>query len=251
MILQEMSDLHLEMDNYEWDIPVTDADVVILAGDIGVGVKEIEWALDQEKKLGKPIIMIAGNHTYYHQDFDTLLPKYREMTKGTNVHFLENDTVIIDGIAFLGCTLWTDFDGIGFQERAMIAAPTFLNDYRIIDKGERILTPADTKAKFDESRKFLDFALEANVGKPTVVVTHHGPSMRCHDGKKYGSPDDISVNFWSDLDYLIETYQPKIWVYGHTHSSIRFKLGKTRIVSNQRGYGRECPDFDPNYTVKV
>jgi hypothetical protein len=51
---------------------------------------------------------------------------------------------------------------------------------------------------------------------------------------------------------VIEKYQPALWVYGHTHECDRQTIGKTTIISNQRGYPNspyvkgdfECPDFD-------
>jgi Icc-related predicted phosphoesterase len=48
---------------------------------------------------------------------------------------------------------------------------------------------------------------------------------------------------------IIETHQPALWVYGHTHECGDQMIGRTRIISNQLGYpgslgGFECKDFD-------
>src|SRR5216683_1446202 len=44
MKLQILSDLHLEMVKpYSWRIPETVAEVVVLAGDIGVGLSGVNW----------------------------------------------------------------------------------------------------------------------------------------------------------------------------------------------------------------
>jgi hypothetical protein len=45
MKLQILSDLHLEMVKppYSWRIPETAAEVVVLAGDIGVGLSGVNW----------------------------------------------------------------------------------------------------------------------------------------------------------------------------------------------------------------
>ena len=56
MRIHVMSDLHLEFG--EFTPPETNADVVILAGDIHLGTRGIEWA---QRTFGdKPVIYIAG-----------------------------------------------------------------------------------------------------------------------------------------------------------------------------------------------
>jgi len=60
MKIQVMSDLHLEFGAFE--IPRTDADVIVLAGDIHVGIKAIDWIKNQTK----PVIYVLGNHEYYY-----------------------------------------------------------------------------------------------------------------------------------------------------------------------------------------
>jgi hypothetical protein len=46
-----------------------------------------------------------------------------------------------------------------------------------------------------------------------------------------------------------------LWVHGHTHSSFDYKLGKTRIICNPRGYpgtfGDMGNDFNPNLIVEI
>ena len=44
MKIRILSDLHLEFQ--DWTPPESDADVVVLAGDIHVGTRGIDWALD-------------------------------------------------------------------------------------------------------------------------------------------------------------------------------------------------------------
>ena len=37
------------------------------------------------------------------------------------------------------------------------------------------------------------------------------------------------------LDELIDRHGPTLWVHGHTHWNCDYRLGETRIVTNQRG----------------
>ena len=61
MKLHILSDLHLEFSTFQ--PPPTDADVIVLAGDIDKGNKGIYWA--RETFPAKPILYVPGNHEFY------------------------------------------------------------------------------------------------------------------------------------------------------------------------------------------
>ena len=94
MNIQLLSDLHNEflrnrpsVSGHQWsgDIPQTDADVIILAGDIDIGMKGAEWAVLESKRLEKPIIYILGNHEFYGHEYFELKNRIAEYCQGTNV----------------------------------------------------------------------------------------------------------------------------------------------------------------------
>ena len=64
MKLHVLSDLHTEFTDFS--PPESDADVVILAGDIGVGLGGIEWAARRYPRA--PVIYVPGNHEFYAHD---------------------------------------------------------------------------------------------------------------------------------------------------------------------------------------
>jgi Icc-related predicted phosphoesterase len=103
MKLHILSDLHTEFASFS--APDTGADVVILAGDIGVGLDGIQWAASQFPKV--PVIYVPGNHEYYDHDIALI----DELVKHSppNIHVLNNDKIVLNGVRFLGSTLWTDF----------------------------------------------------------------------------------------------------------------------------------------------
>lgn len=126
MKIHILSDLHLEFGGLR--LPEADADVTVLAGDIGVGLQGIEWAL-QAIPFHQPVIYVMGNHEFYGQrSMPELWKKAREKVAGTHVHLLENEAVEIGGVRFLGATLWTDFDLFGDREGGMKSALD-MNDY--------------------------------------------------------------------------------------------------------------------------
>lgn len=247
MKIQIFSDLHREFSKYE--ITPTDSDVIVLAGDIGVGADGVEWA----KTLGKPVIYVAGNHEYYHGDIDATLTQMRDSAKGSNVHFLENDSVTINGITFLGCTLWTDYEvfGANMQSSCMRLAERSMNDHRRISKdGDRFL-PLHALELHKVSRIWLEENLAAINGK-AVVVSHHLPLLKCTDPRYMH--DLLTGSFASDLPSLMD--KADLWIYGHTHDSHDFTAGKTRVVSNPRGYsrsptGRENAQFKDDLVINV
>lgn len=239
-----MSDLHLEFMPLEFELP-PGTDLVILAGDIGRGSEAITFA---QTKIPEavPVIVIAGNHEFYGSSIEATLRELREAAAKTpNVKFLEMDEALIpvgtSVIRFLGAVLWTDFAlrGIAHQRGDMAYAGRAMNDFRLIKCRGRILAPEDTVQFHREAREWLEQMLEQQHGGPTVVVTHHSPSGQSEQPRYVGG--ELTAAFHSSLDSIIERFQPELWVHGHSHHSVDYDLGRTRVVSNQRGYpGERC-----------
>lgn len=250
MKLHVLSDLHLEFQDFE--LPSTNADVVILAGDIQPGTKGLSFA--QEHIPDKPVLYVAGNHEYYGEALPKLTDKLRKQATGTNVHFLENDEVILEGVRFLGCTLWTDFELCGSEqiETSMWIAGERMNDYRHIRKSPeyRRLTPFDTRRLHRSSRAWLAERLATPFNGATVVVTHHSPSVKSSNPMYHKDP--LTAAFASDLEAFIEAQRPALWIHGHTHYCADYQLGATRVVTNTRGYpGEGISRFVPDLCVEV
>ncbi len=223
------SDIHLEFfENEGWPLwipPVLDVDLVVLAGDIYLGTRAIDWIQEHFLSLKTKVIYLCGNHEFYHHDFINVIADWREIAAKTpNLYFLENDQLTIDGQHFVGCTLWSDFNNA--DPKSMIKAKFQIADYRSI----RRFTPAYSHGIHKESRQFLNQYIQPD----SVVITHHLPSyqlveMRYRDSVLTGS-------FASNLDNLILEKSPKLWIHGHSHSSCDLNIGSTRIVRNPRGY---------------
>jgi len=248
MRLHILCDLHLEFGPVE--IPATNADVVILAGDTHVGTKGAAWALHQFPTT--PVIYVMGNHEFYHDSLPALTGTIQRGTAGTHLHLLENSAVGINGYTFLGCTLWTDFSIAADPVAAMRMAEARMNDYRIIKNSDehRALRASDTAQLHKESVAWLTDQLAKCDRKRTIVVTHHAPSQRSEDPGYAGSP--MSPAFASNLDSLIEGSCVPFWIHGHTHHNVDYKLGATHVLSNQRGYPNQtCRGFDPVFVIRV
>jgi Icc-related predicted phosphoesterase len=98
MKIQLFSDLHIEFKGFSTNF--SNADVVVFAVDIEIGVKGIEWI--KNKRFNCPVIYVLGNHEYYGQVYPKLIHQFSEATNGSNIHFLENKSVEIGGVRFHG-----------------------------------------------------------------------------------------------------------------------------------------------------
>lgn len=250
MKIQIASDLHTEHKRRSPKLDMTDADVIVLAGDIGVGVPAIDWAADLSQAHGKPVIFVAGNHEFYHSDYRVTLDALREAAVSRNVLFLEQDMVVLGGVRFLGTTLWTDY-ACNVQvppDLARWIADKNLADHEVVRFEGRRFRPEDAYRLHRQATAWLLAQLEQSPN-PTVVVTHHGPSLLC-EHPQFGM-NDIAPCFYSERTDLVQ--QADLWIYGHTHANVDIELDPGRLVSNQLGYPHEpVPGgFDPAYVIEL
>lgn len=230
-----------------------EGDVLVLAGDI-LSFSKPAAIVPFLKDWKKPVLYVAGNHEYYNKNSIVFLLRShfveRMRVRQANLTFLDNSATYIDGVRFFGGTMWTDFDDS--NEVAMDHAQKSMNDFHCTNIDVcRLLTPQDTvslHAKF--KMRLTDWLHDlAVVGDPCakVIITHHAPVVH-YDTNYPDSP--LEPAFVSkDMLQIIEDYEPELWIYGHTHQCDDQMVGKTRIISNQRGYSRhgeyECADFCP------
>jgi predicted phosphohydrolase len=235
MRLYVLSDIHAEFEPF---LPSqVEVDAVILAGDINHGLKGLEWAAT--RFAGVPTLYVAGNHEYYGEALPKLTDQLRERAAELGVYFLENGAVDLGSVRFLGCTLWTDLQLCGSGPWIMDAVRNVMVDYRAIRVSPqyRRLLPGDTIRLHRASVTWLRQELNNGVG-PVVVVTHHAPSARSLVPNY--ADDPVSAAFASDLDELVASPRLQLWIHGHTHRAVDYRIGTARIVSNPRGY----PDED-------
>lgn len=243
-----ISDTHIEFGDFT--PPRVDADAVLLAGDIGVGTSGVDWAARTFPDT--PVLYIAGNHEYYGYTLPGLVDKLRRRAEGTSVRVLENDVAVLDGIAFCGCTLWTDFNLFGNAYQSGWAAKERMNDYRKIrvPPQYRRLRPHDTMTEHTHSLSWLRTELEQRSAQKTVVMTHHAPSL--FSVVPSFRENELSAAYASHLDDVVASSGAVLWVHGHTHYAVDYTLGSTRVFSNPRGYVDDpVPGFQGGLVVEV
>ena len=247
MKLHILNDLHIEFG--EFKIPETDADVIIMAGDIGVGMQGLAWIETQE--LDKPVIYVPGNHEFYHHDIcmiDELKAKSPD-----NVHVLNDDAVTINGVRFLGSILWTDFLLFGEADKyfSVQCARKGMTDFEIIRINGKRFTPEDSIELHEKNRDWLNCMLSEPFSGETVVVTHHAPSSKSVPPRF--EKNLLTPAFASNLEELMDKNRTALWVHGHTHDVFDYEVFGTRVVCNPRGYVayQETVEFNPDLIVEI
>ncbi len=288
--VQCVSDLHLDINdrrgttpNSSWEHP--GADVVAVVGDIGNGVESIRRL--RELFPTKPIVMVAGNHDFYGLWWHNGVDLIRAEAEKYDIVFLENESWQFGGVQFHGCTLWTDFDVYGIENRAylMKVVPGMIADFQWIgvakdDYGRaalpqtykqhllmgrmmgylkrndvRSLEPQDVIAKHWESRKWLTQQLSVKAHLPTVVLTHHLPHpMSVAEQYRNSASNGAFVSNCEELFDLPGA--PDFWLHGHTHVPVEYVKGRTVVSCNPMGYPlsgglMENPQFNRQSLIEV
>jgi predicted phosphodiesterase len=254
MKISLLSDLHLEFSGNKFKHIWTPSDddkeiTLLLAGDIGVGLGA-RFFIENLSKSFKHVLFVCGNHEFYHNDMTDIRKRWREVEEGIpNFHFLDNDWRILDGIRFLGGTMWTSFNnGDVF---ATSAAHRTMNDFSTITKDRFGITPQTLIEEHDLFVKFLLTKFDEEFDGPTVVMTHHSPGnvQRSNYGQSI-----INYAYFAEIENIIGHHnKAKLWVHGHTHKSADYMINDTRVVCNPYGYRYldTNPDFNHNLIIEA
>lgn len=284
MKIQLLSDLHLEVHPHFQPQPAAGANVLVLAGDIGsyqeggmLGDEDFGLArfspLPQYAGWPCPVIFVPGNHEYDMQDFDAAHARLRATCDRLGLIWLERETAVLDGVRFVGTTLWTDFDAIALQDsrvqagdlgallrlrdKAFRAANFYLRKTGGTRHGEAFLAePMREQALL--CQQWLQAALAQPFDGTTVAVTHFAPSLRSAD-PRYGMVPG-TAGFCNALDDWLA--QAQLWLHGHLHAPSDYTVRgqsaggqpwQCRVVANPLGYARkgEQEYFQPQACIDL
>ena len=267
MNIQLLSDLHLESNPHFRAIPARGADVLVLAGDIGsyqegsqlsrLGIADFGLAKFSPLPVSQggaawptPVLFVPGNHEYDGLEFDDAHARLKATCQRLGLTWLERETVVLDGVRFVGSTLWTDFDALTARqafgsstplaaqlkarEKAFRAANFYLKKNHSLRGGQPVLAE-DIRAQGLLSQDWLEAALAVPFDGPTVVVTHFAPTLDSAD-PRYGLTPG-TAGFCNALDALLP--HAALWLHGHLHCANDFVRSGCRVVANPLGYARK------------
>lgn len=268
MKVSYVSDLHLEFGNYP-DILANDSggDVLILAGDITVTTYLRKDRTDKDSTKNKArikrladdlfskydrVLYVMGNHEHYGSIYKRT---YKNLREGLDelgliekVTILEDDHTVIDGVPFVGATLWSDF--FNADPSAMYIAEKGMNDFHVIGSldvddinyfnknDSRRITPEFILSVHKQSREYFDYIAKFYEKKDVVVISHHAPTYQSLN--KIHSGNSLDGAYASNLsEFILDRPNIKYWIHGHCHMNTDYMVGNCRVLSNQRGYPSE------------
>jgi len=107
-----ISDLHLTGDITQSisGSPIPLADICVIAGDLSDNVEaSMKW-LGRNIRPSMPVIYVLGNHDFLGLSLTEAPEIALRFALANGILLLDNSTVIIDDVRFIGTTLWTDFE---------------------------------------------------------------------------------------------------------------------------------------------
>ena len=253
MKIQFASDLHLEMAaNAAWlqshPLEVV-GDILVLAGDTAYLEEVIpSWFLNWVSASYQQVLLIPGNHEYYHYgDIAKRGGSWQWMLRD-NVGYYNNKVVTIGNTDFILSTMWSHI-----PEVDMFQVQRGLNDFYQILCNDNRLTPDDFNAEHERCLAFIKQSVTESQAKAKIVLTHHVPTQLCTVDEFKGST--INGAFTVELGDYIADSGIDYWIYGHSHRNMDAKIGKTQIISNQFGYlSHDEPQnngFDPKRFIEL
>lgn len=256
MKLWILSDLHTEGQQVDWPNEPPEADIMVIAGDLCRADQLMDTLHDISHRFCMPIVMVPGNHEYWSGQVPRDLASDRLLLADINeaaaewrylCTILDNGSVVIDGVRFIGATLWTDYrdalqDEADFAWRLQTAFHLNPDHLKIYRSDRQLITPSDLLSLNKESIRIIRKLLAEPFDGKTVVLSHHLPHPAATPAAYAGSNVNWLYCNSSDAfeDVMMSDHAPALWVCGHTHQATDIAVGNTRILCNPHGFHSEA-----------
>lgn len=216
---------------------ISNDEILVLGGDIGVlydkngNLAEIyNKTLEYFSKRWKRIIYVPGNHEYYNLDGIESISRANDIIKqkceSLGIHFLQKETLEMDGYTFVGCTLWSDlkYDAWVTMNPKNRRVFKYYKYYR---------------NEYTQNLEWLKEKLTELRDNPNViVVTHYVPLYELIHEKFRTEKESSRISLQaSNLESFIvqNSFTPKYWICGHSHESSSLNKFGINFVLNPLG----------------
>lgn len=244
-----ISDLHLETWNQtiDWDCLGT-SPYCVVAGDVSQDHDLVVDTLKAISERYQAVFYIDGNEEHSGNWDDITLSYLRLQNKirdVPNILYLQDNVVVINGVAIVGTNGWWDFDfdnTVGIDQSQKWWQHKWLERHGVIitdDTVEHVKNNARQDAVYlKKSIEKLQTHMDV---KRIVIVTHTVPRLDLvdHDITLNGTyQTNVMGNQWMELA-LEADRRKKIhtWCFGHYHTPVDQIRDSIRYVSNCRGRG--------------
>ncbi len=235
-----ISDLHIDTwGEFNWEGQAT-SPVCIVAGDIARDRSIVVSSLKHLSKCYQAVFYIDGNeeHTNYLEDLGA---SYNELVKKINripnVVYLQDNVVVVDGVAILGTNGWFGYD-FDFNIDPEQVETWVQEKYKLSPVASRSI---HNMSSIDASYMIASVQRlqKHNDVKKIVMVTHTvpDPDLISHDIELEGSMKFNVMGNRLMMQALAHDTENKIhtWCFGHYHGSVDQTRSGIRFVNNCRG----------------
>lgn len=264
------SDIHLEFGKFTVrPLPDDNETVLVLAGDIGIvhkstQLKEYVAFMERCSEQFREVVVVMGNHEHYYGSFKkTASIITHALQHLDNVHLLEKSSHVVDNVAFIGATLWTDCDNGSPHATYLFSG---MSDAKLIRTGHtseidpylRKFMSTDTVNDHIKAKDYVAKAIaeQRAAGRKIVLVVHHGITQKSIHPQYHG--DSMNMFFASDMTLDLMDWNVDLAIHGHLHNFSDYMVDdggsicQTRVICNPRGYvGYETPGFNDSLIVEV
>lgn len=240
MRIRVASDLHLDRQRDDWTRVLNFAlqgewDVLAMPGDLceSDGLKRFLPEV-ATRAAGRPVVFVLGNHDHWGSDPVNAIITAKDVASGLpSFHVLEMESVEVLGRRFVGSTHWYKIPKVTYRDRE------WSDFYRIMGTEDWVHSRARESARF----------LASEVREGDVVLTHFLPYVGGIPARWVGDP--TNRYFVHDVRPIVEGKGAALWVHGHTHSSMDYVLGTTRVTCNPYGYPNYPGEPNPGFYQMV
>jgi UDP-2,3-diacylglucosamine pyrophosphatase LpxH len=241
-----ISDLHLEPDSdFDWTGQATST-VCVVAGDVARDYSTVKRTLRHLTECYSAVFYIDGNDEHRFM-LDNIPASYRRLTKELrnipNLTFLQNNVVVIEGVAILGTNGWW-----GFDMDETIDTDRCKDWMKTVYEEKCPDVEVDTTTIEEYSRSDAAYLinsiqrLQTHLDVKKIVIVSHtvpGYDLIQHDIDLSGKPQFncmgnglLRLANSGDSENKIDT-----WCFGHYHGDVDRRINGVRYVNNCRGKG--------------
>jgi hypothetical protein len=237
-----ISDLHVETwNNFDWTGQAT-SPYCVVAGDIGQNRKQLAETLKHLGNCYQGVFYIDGNDE--HRDYlDDLGSSYRDLRKYVdkfkNVVFMQDNVVVVNGVAFLACNGWYSFTmdpSIDFSKSIDWMSARYGVDRSV---AATITNLAITDAAYLQNsvqklqkHKDVKSIVMVTHTVPTPMLVNHDLELENHYRMNTIGNEHLQMALAHDTENKI-----KAWCFGHYHRSVDRTINGIRYVNNCKGRG--------------
>ena len=228
-------------------MPDESVDVILIAGDIGHYNWQNELLFKELRKHYKHVLWVFGNHDLYMvskkvvKSFDNnswarLADMVERSNKLDGVHYLEGNTIEIDGVTFGGHGMW--YDGTYSLRHFQMNHIGQTKYWRDFMNDSNLITDPNTVSGLIDWHELSKEAIEdvrAIVSKCDVFMSHVGPDCSRVPSRWHNA--GTGFYYFEGEELLCQMNEKQAWIYGHTHDPAFFNnVYGCQMICNPLGY---------------